>query len=281
MSIPKVIIPWVGPWDKAYELDDGGPLATAAAKDMMSAMDAAGAMGVSAGGNHPDWLNPIIAAGGYDTIGSFSWNSIFDAASEFYMADADERKATWTALLTAEIAAWSPDIFFVDQENVGWESWMPATVTAALAAAGLTDTDLYYYRGDSGGPELVDDIPLAPSYYYKLPTPYSVSIWTATDTIAELRARLAVPVNSVDGGRPWVSFYIQANLASQGLVGDVRDVINFCRILREAGAVGIHLWFPPYCVQVGGLDGANNARLLEYMQAAAEVWAPSPSLTPK
>ena len=281
MSAPSVVIPWPTDWSEIYGLDNGGPIATETALSVISDLANAGAMGVSAGGIHSEWLKPVIATSGYETIANITWAGVFTPGSVSYLAyDTDEeRYAAWSSYMNLEITTWLPDILFVDQEApYGNKPTMPAEIRAALDAAGLTGTPAYWYKGDTAFVPGTGSAP-APSYYYQLGT--ATGMWKAADVIGSLRTRMADADNSIVDGYPWVSFYIQASALGEGLVGDVRDVVNFCRILREGGALGIHNLFPPYCDPVGGLNGANNTQLLEYMQAAAEVWGPSPRLTPK
>ena len=266
-GITPSVIPYPRAWDTLYSLDNGGPVATAAARKVIADTMDAGALGVTAGGNHADWLRPLIQEGGHRVLVNFSWNSIFRPASRYYMPDDGSRRSAWTAALRSSIGVWKPTILSMDQEDVGFEGWMTWAVETAISETITLAVQVHWYRGDSGGVGLADDVKLAPAYYYVLPVDGvapGVSIWKQPDPVAAIRTRLADPVFNVAGTFPWISPWLQPSEFRQGLMSDHGAMAAVCGAIRDAGAIGVH-WYD----EGVGTSGATYEAALALQRTAA------------
>ena len=270
------VIPWPILWNAVWALDDGGPLATARAQQMIEDTMANGAMGVAVGGDYPDWLNPLIAAGGHKTVVTPTWGSLFipgEPAYESYEGFPDPdaaRYARWLLYMQGKVNDWLPSIFISDQElPYGIKDGMVEAIYAALAAAGLSDTPMYWYRSDEVfGIGVVGEGP-SPTYYHEyIPVGTGDSIWTFDDPVAAIQTRLANPTTTVRGGYPWITPWLNPNTDYHylGLMQNPSAMYNVCRELRAHGALGV-IWYDSGI----GISGATYeaSQVLQRVAASA------------
>lgn len=269
-------------WPDIYNIDSGGPEATAFARSILRKHKRASA--AARLHCHVDWLGPLFKEFNIPRLTVIAWNSIF---SDYAKQSPEEQKETYSRLLChvrALAEKHQPQIVVVDQENAcHLLPQLPADVRGIVTEEVGPDVPIYYYYGDLLFGQGTGDAP-CPCFYQlwddEFMSPVDKLYYTADHgSYGMIRTNpdyFIGPENyQVAGGWPWLSPFTRPDDLTSPLV-DYDDWIEACQTLKDLGAAGFSMNSTPWSSSVlkhyPGIHHPIHDELMRRMLLGASVW---------